>query len=454
MSLQTFVGSFTGNNTTNNQSVTGVGFTPKILIFWWTFNTADASAVNYQFGMGAAVSSSSRFALWSIAADAAATSDAARIHDNTKCLIACLANGTVVGAADFVSMDSDGFTIDWTTATNTIFCFLALGGDDLTNASILQFIAPVSTGQVSYTGVGFQPTCILPFSGWNSNGTFPATGVANASFSMGAGLSGAIQVTAGAGVQDAVGASDSAYGQLTTEVIRTPTADPADIGAELISLDSDGFTLDWNDAIDADYVWVICLRGPIFAVGQFSQSINTGSVSTTGLGITPSVLMLFSANSATDTQSGQHAKFSFGAGTSSSARSCIWAGDVDEADPTQCDHNMDRSKIIKLMTAGTPTVNAAADLVSLDAGGFTLNWSTVDATARHIQYIAIGNATLSGGGGGGGGSEGGGSGPPGGGNPPPIMGGPGSNARGSAAQLWTERQRNVMALLRQRSRPR
>lgn len=446
MALSAFVGSFTGDGTTNNQSVTGVGFQPKLVIFWYTFNTSDGSAVNYQFGMGAAVSSSSRFALWSIAADAAGTTDAGRIHDNTKCIVACFASGAIVCAADFVSMDSDGFTIDWTTSATAIFCFLALGGSDLTHVSIVQLIAPLATGQVSYTGAGFQPTCIMPFSAWNSNGTFPATGVPNASFSMGSGVSAAQQATIGAGIQDNVGASDSAYSQLITEVIRTPTANGADIGADLVSFDSDGFTLDWNDAIDADYVWVICLRGPRFAVGQLTQPTSTGQQAITGLNLTPATVLLFSGNSATDSQSAQHARFSFGAGISSSARNCIWSGDVDEADPTQCDHNMDRSKIIKLMTAGTPTVNAAADLVSLDSGGFTLDWTSADATQRHVQYLAMGSNPDLGEGGGSGSS---GSGPPSGGGGAFGLGAVVGNT-GSAAQLWQRRQQQIRDTMRRR----
>jgi hypothetical protein len=35
-------------------------------------------------------------------------------------------------------------------------------------------------------------------------------------------------------------------------------------------------------------------------------------------------------------------------------------------------------------------VAAAADIQSLDSDGFTLDWTTVDATAREFFYVAIG----------------------------------------------------------------
>jgi hypothetical protein len=37
------------------------------------------------------------------------------------------------------------------------------------------------------------------------------------------------------------------------------------------------------------------------------------------------------------------------------------------------------------------TTDAEADLNSFDADGFTLNWSTADATAREFIYLAFGS---------------------------------------------------------------
>jgi hypothetical protein len=65
VSLSTFVGSFTVPNATGNKATTGVGFQPKVVLFWGNGQTADAAlgtgapaAMAPYWGIG--ISSSSR----------------------------------------------------------------------------------------------------------------------------------------------------------------------------------------------------------------------------------------------------------------------------------------------------------------------------------------------------------------------------------------------------------
>jgi hypothetical protein len=68
-------------------------------------------------------------------------------------------------------------------------------------------------------------------------------------------------------------------------------------------------------------------------------------------------------------------------------------GETDNVSPTVASRNLDRTKLIKMMTEGaSPTVQAAADHVSFDSDGQTINWTTADATARQIIVLWIGNA--------------------------------------------------------------
>jgi hypothetical protein len=46
---------------------------------------------------------------------------------------------------------------------------------------------------------------------------------------------------------------------------------------------------------------------------------------------------------------------------------------------------------------GTPTLQGKADLTSFDADGFTLTYTSPDATAREVIYLAMGNAAAGGG---------------------------------------------------------
>jgi len=86
-----------------------------------------------------------------------------------------------------------------------------------------------------------------------------------------------------------------------------------------------------------------------------------------------------------------HPRASFGWATGRSERASWWIGETDNVSPTVASRNLDRTKLIKLMTEGaSPAVNAAADHVSFDSDGETINWTTADATARQILVLWIG----------------------------------------------------------------
>src|SRR5678815_4287480 len=77
----------------------------------------------------------------------------------------CIYTPSGSARADFVSMDSDGFTINWAGASQMKVQYLALGGTGLTNYKTGVASAKTTTGNQSYTGVGFQPTALLVFAG-------------------------------------------------------------------------------------------------------------------------------------------------------------------------------------------------------------------------------------------------------------------------------------------------
>ena len=48
--------------------------------------------------------------------------------------------------------------------------------------------------------------------------------------------------------------------------------------------------------------------------------------------------------------------------------------------------------LLAISDGGTPTRLALADFTSQNADGFTLNWTTADATARQNFYLAVGDS--------------------------------------------------------------
>jgi hypothetical protein len=391
MALSSFVGSFTANTGTGNQSITGVGFQPKALLFFMNSKTSDGSEATAQRCFGMAVSSTSRAAIAGVSLDNNATvPNADRRHDDTKCLSLIDASQVVIFAADLVSMDADGFTVNITTAaTAHIVNFIALGGDDLTNVAIKRWTSATSTGNQGVTGVGFQPDCLINMTNIAS-GAPPANNTA-AFFTIGFGKSSSQRGVMHETMGDNILGNDQRT-QKTAQFIDAQNSGSTFFVADLVSLDADGFTVNWGTANGtARYLYALCLKGGQFKIGSFNQETGTGNKATTGIGFQPTGLILASFNNTSSTAIIANARNSFGAGSSSSARGSIWNGATASANPTIIDKDLDRTKIIKMLTEGTPTLNAAADLVSLDSDGFTLNWTTADATAREIIYLAVGS---------------------------------------------------------------
>jgi len=173
MGYSSHVGSFNIDSAlgiTETQSITGVGFQPKVVLFWWSGSTASSDTVaggTYLLGFGAAVSSTSRWNVCAVSEDALATSNTRRGQYDTECISTFDADGSWDGRMDFVSMDADGFTlvVDDAFANEYRISYLALGGDDLTNVALGAKQTPAATGNYATAGVGFQPDALIVCSG-------------------------------------------------------------------------------------------------------------------------------------------------------------------------------------------------------------------------------------------------------------------------------------------------
>ncbi len=102
------------------QTVTGVGFEPRGMMFLSTGKTAGTTIIDhYRYSVGAA-NASSETCMWSGDEDAAAAAFTAHMVDDDACIrvsdeVASAASTTTQALADFTSLDSDGYTISWST---------------------------------------------------------------------------------------------------------------------------------------------------------------------------------------------------------------------------------------------------------------------------------------------------------------------------------------------------
>lgn len=400
MSLFAKVGSFAQPGSTGNQAITGVGFQPKIVIFWMSSLTADGSGADETLSIGAATSSSDRRWSGDYSKDAGTNNNTVGgWQDDAHCIgiINVTAPTTVnkLAVADFVSMDADGFTVNWTTADATarIVNYLALGGASLTNVKTGQVAENTSTGNQAVTGVGFKPDClfvwnmcidnVVPPSGQNIVGR-PFMGFVDSALNEG--------VTAWLPNQKNSPSADKRY-QRTSKMVAHFDNNPGNIvfEAAIVSLDSDGFTFNISTATTANYIFYVALKGISVKTGSFNQATATGNQAVTGLGFKPGALLLQSFDNVAATTAQAQARTSIGV-TDGINRFAYWQGGIDaQASPFIEKQNLDRANLLKMLTAAsTPTVQTVADIVSLDLDGFTINNTTADATAREVLYLALG----------------------------------------------------------------
>lgn len=396
MAFQTKMGSIVLPTSAGSIRVENIPFQPKALIMWNTRQTATGFANDSSFNVGFAASATQRVSssIRSLDATAAATATSVRLATETFCLVPAITAGAAKEMTlDLASMNNDGFTLTLATPGATaayIAHYLALGGSDLTNAFVGVATPTTGTGNKAITGVGFQPDCVLTLEN-SLISPFGAGGNSNANMQLGA-------FTAKAGMTthwrtiDSVNPTQTLQYQRTDKMVGvySSTADTLDHEATLVSMDSDGFTLNYTTRANANTFMFLALKGGKYDVRSETQGISVGTKITTELGFKPRGLLLMGqnavANSSVDLTQG---KMSLGASDGISEGS-IWGSVTDNVATSETRQVTLTDKIIRHAT-NPSTTNAEADLVSFDQNGYTLNWTTADATARQFISVAFGN---------------------------------------------------------------
>jgi hypothetical protein len=396
-------GAWTSRTSTGTDVITGVGFTPKIILCFSSahFASDNAFASDYNFRFGAAVdtTAANQYALYTYSTDAQATSNtesswwASAVQATEAGLIT-----TLKGVVSAIS--SDGFTVNWTSSDGSahrIF-FICIGGTDITNTKTGEITGPSATGNQSYTGIGFKPDFVMF---WGSDITSDNHLQNGASFSMGFGTSSSNQVALANAQKHAVTTKVAKRYQrgdnVTTYIVLqggTPTAGA--LGGSIVSLDSDGFTINWTTCTGSGVtakVGYLAVKGASWKVGVATG--GTASTSTvTGLPFQPAGIIIASACNSNSAAISANARISFGGGSSSSDSRCVFSGDTDAVSTSVSACIQKSAKCISVITenatATSSTVSAEAAISTMNSDGFTLSWSTTGATAYEYLYVAIG----------------------------------------------------------------
>jgi hypothetical protein len=397
---------------TGNQTYThGLGVVPAALILYGSNQTADGQVAGAS-GFFAFVLSPTSRRLDAWASDDAGTSSNAGTSVRDNAAVVLLTNGTPTrgGTADFVSMTSTQFTLNWSVAppANTKIHVAAVGGADLTDSALFSFTSPTAAGNQALTTPGFKPDLCLFYTPFNPvNNT---TDVVDASLAFGA----ASRAPFGQGAMawfenDGSNTMDCAVIQRADRCIvaSLATSSATGIQASLKSFDATGVTLTWNNVDSAARtVFCLALKGCGAQVGVDTEPTTNSAKTVAGCPFTPRGVLAYSTGQTADggsiaTNSTTLTSGGFFGASDGTNEGCIGAMQYDGHADSQSKRTMNSTKALELWkwtsaitTAGNRATSAACGAadVTLTADGFTHTWTSTDGTARRFLYVVLGDA--------------------------------------------------------------
>jgi hypothetical protein len=297
MPLLTKVGSFTKPTATGLQAITGVGFAPKALLFWTVANTTSGSFRSGSIqSLGFTTGPTNSYAQSSGSTSGVTTSSSQRKLEDVAIVITATSSTAVFGRAVLDSLDADGFTLNWTTANSSAYLmyYLAIGGDDLTAVRAVNWQTPTAPGLRAVTGVGFSPDCVLHLHAGGLANALP-TLASSAAFGLGMMTKNGEQFSSGMFAANGVSPSQTRRNQDIAKTITSVTSSGSIFyqGA-FSSMDTDGFTVDFDVAPAAYQIVSLCLKGGAYKIGRMLKSTAAAPVAQAvgGVGFAPKAVML------------------------------------------------------------------------------------------------------------------------------------------------------------------
>ena len=262
---------------TGNIAVTGVGFQPDLVFSMHgggITNAAPFSGSNSAFGFGAMNKAGEQMGLNFFASDNQTGSMVTNSTQRPDAVV--LASGVSSGEdklfikGAFLSMDANGFTMNFSSVSGANqMVSLALKGVE---SKIGSFNKSTSTGNQTISDAGFQPAALM----LASYGTSASTTVQpHVYFTQGA-SDGTNMVNSYVVDEDNYSLTDADGSNKTTKIFtksNTSSANPAtpDAEAGLVSMNNNGFTLNWTTNTDgiAAQILYLALNSPLSATNDY-----------------------------------------------------------------------------------------------------------------------------------------------------------------------------------------
>jgi hypothetical protein len=385
-------GSFTLNTAdTSTQQITGVGFTPKAVIFWAQQISGSPAELRTSFGVG--VSSTVN---WSTSTSYHGTSSPGQDHQflSDSCFHWNDALSDAALAKFKISaMDADGFTLSVALGEASVTVnYLAIGGSDVSVKAGTFDSTTTTNGTNTVGSIGFNPkallTCVGPLD--NTEGVAGTAGI-NIGLAVGSSVASMAE-----NIFSNNGAATQAHTQLlTSRLISTLDGNGATATKATVALGTNQFAVTWDIPPPASTrVGYLALGGTAsYDLTVLTKPTSGAPVaqSKSGLAWQPVGLFLMSRGEAANVNPVANIKWSLGAASSTSDRVATgwYEPNSTLASNVPIGTQMTtRALVVQSATAGTTA--SEADLSSLNTDGYTLNWSKVDAIAAEVAVLSFG----------------------------------------------------------------
>lgn len=396
MSLSVKKGSFAAELATGNKAYTGLGFQPKAIIFFASRATADGFAIHFSQTLGFVSDSAGRACSMCVDDAIVGAGNEVRRQDTGTTAFHVFNTGvaTTASAANIVSFDSDGFTLNYTAANQAVIIhFIALGGSDIEEVFVGGFTETGVLGRQEITGVGFSPDLVL-FASHYVNTTDALSSTAELAV-------GAACRDRDGGIRQASSVVRQGNNLTPTQVVSqqrplksiqhiTSTSETQGTVGAVTEFTADGFVMNWEVVGATPIDAFLAIKGGSWFLGEDKQGVTTGNKSRVGVGFRPKGAFFFSVNQVeSPLLDGTVMKHTLG-GSDGTDEGAIWGQSTDNVGTSDANCGTWSTKSLVFASNPTPSIDAEADL-TFDDDGYTLNWTTADAVARSFYALLFGD---------------------------------------------------------------
>lgn len=368
------------------QVISDVGFTPKAILFFQHHMVGEANQTNWEMPIGVATGPNDEFVV-NISSDAQAVMS--RQRDENNAIIGGYSTNSTVNqfSAHVSSFDVNGFTLDWNTPAfaNTYTAhdihYLALGGDDVINAGVINAGTYTSTGNYTYSGLNFQPNSLFLITSLMGGGASPT------SLSLGVATPSDQWIIQGSAYYASYGAYMRMRSGQSVGIIRGNNGSVQGTGT-VTSFNADGFTMNITATSSTGTtldVLALQLANPV-KVGGFQKPTTPTATQSITIGKTPKALWTHSGAALPSPNSTINFKWTQGItdGTNSYSPTMIRYAQPTSAGFIRYTHDFSMASGYSHL----PSTQGDAD-ISFGDDGFTFDWTSSNTSAFEVMYIAF-----------------------------------------------------------------